>query len=135
MLFKEVVGDCAWLKPQSTPSDRTNSFWAFAVRLVHPNISWIQFRKKFMELGGDGIYATWKLSYQEPMFQTMNFSGKEKVIAATYEGQLQKWTPGLCPVAEKIQQQILAFKTNYWDWERAEKQAAILRKTIEFFGH
>jgi perosamine synthetase len=68
------------------------------------------------------------------MFQSMDFSGKEKVIEATYKGTLQEWGPGLCPVAEEIQQQILAFKTNYWDWSRAEKQAQVLKDTIAFFG-
>jgi perosamine synthetase len=91
------------------------------------------FRNKFMELGGDGIYAAWKLSYQEPMFQNMNFMGKKSVIEATYGGRLQNWSPGLCPVAEKLQRQILAFKTNYWDWNRALEQAEILRKTIKYF--
>jgi perosamine synthetase len=133
-LFKDAVGDCNWLVPQVTPAEYTNAYWAFAARLTHPNVSWTDFRSKFMELGGDGIYGVWKLSYQEPMFQSMDFSGKEKVIEATYKGTLQEWGPGLCPVAEEIQQQILAFKTNYWDWSRAEKQAQVLKDTIAFFG-
>ncbi|MDO8482081.1 MAG: DegT/DnrJ/EryC1/StrS family aminotransferase [bacterium] len=135
-LFIEAIGDCKWLKPQRTPSHSTNSYWALAVRLTNPNIKWTDFRKKFMEFGGDGIYGTWKLSYQEPMFQdaTSNLSGKEKVIKATYKGKLQKYKPGLCPVAERVQKQILAFKTNYWDWARAEKQAKVLKKTIAHFG-
>lgn len=132
-LFKEAVGDCSWLIPQVTPPEYTNAYWAFAARLTHTSVSWADFRTKFMELGGDGIYGAWKLSYLEPMFQTMNFSGKEKVIAATYKGELQKWEEGLCPVAEKVQKQILAFKTNYWDWDRALQQAEILKQTIAFF--
>lgn len=132
-LFEQAIDNCKWLIPQFTPSDRTNSYWALAVRIVHPVISWQMFRNKFMELGGDGIYAAWKLSYQEPMFQNMNFMGKKSVIEATYGGRLQNWSPGLCPVAEKLQRQILAFKTNYWDWNRALEQAEILRKTIKYF--
>lgn len=135
-LFTEAIGDCAWLKPQATPGHSVNSYWAFTARLVHPDIEWTAFRTKFMEQGGDGIYATWMLSYLEPMFRkaTLNFAGKEKVIEATYKGTLQKYEKGLCPVAERIQPQILAFKTNYWDWERAERQAEILKKTIAHFG-
>lgn len=134
-LFLEAIGDCEWLKPQKTPAHCVNSYWALAVRLTHPKIKWTEFRKKFMELGGDGIYAAWKLSYQEEMFQknTRNFAGKEKVIDATYKGKLQNYSAGLCPVAERVQRQILAFKTNYWDWKRAEKQAAVLKKTIRYF--
>lgn len=136
-LFTEAIGDCTWLLPQRTPSHSTNSYWALAVRLVHPDVEWTEFRKKFMALGGDGIYGTWKLSYLEPMFRkgSFNLSGKEKVIKATHKGKLQAWEEGLCPVAERVQKQILAFKTNYWDWSRAEKQAEILRKTIAFYGN
>jgi len=107
------------------------------VRLVNADIEWTAFRKKYIELGGDGIYAAWMLSYLEPMFQkeSRNFSGKERVIEATYKGEMQKWKTGLCPVAERIQPQILAFKTNYWDWERAKQQAEVLRKTIAFYGN
>jgi len=135
-LFIEAIGGCTWLKPQVTPPECTNVYWSLAVRLTHPDIPWKDFRKTFMEFGGDGIYATWKLSYQEPMFQpgTRDFGGKEEVIAATYKGELQAFDAALCPVAEKIQKQILAFKTNYWDWERAEAQAEALRKTIQHFS-
>lgn len=134
-LFIDAIGACGWLKPQVTPADYVNSYWGLAVRLVHPNVSWAEFRKKSIELGGDGIYAAWKLSYQEPMFQsaTRNFSGKEKILEATHEGGIPTYAVGLCPVAEKVQKQILALKTNYWDWERAERQADILKKTIAFY--
>ncbi len=133
-LFIDAMKGCDWLIPQRTPEGYKNVYWGLAVRLVDAPVSWVDFRKKFMELGGDGIYATWKLTYQEPMFQTMNLAGKEEVIRATYKGTLQDYTSRLCPVAEKVQQQILAFKTNYWEWERAEKQADILKKTISLFN-
>jgi perosamine synthetase len=133
-LFTQAIGNCEWLRPQLVPKDYTNSYWAFAARLMHPSVSWTDFRRKFMELGGDGVYGAWKLTYLEPMFQTKNFSGKEKIFEALYAGTYQQWGPGLCPVAEKVQQQILAFKTNYWEWGRAEQQAEVLRKTIAFFS-
>lgn len=132
-LFIKTIGNCKWLKVQKTPSHCKHSYWALPVRIVHPKVSWVEFRKKFMELGGDGIYATWKLTYMEPMFQKMDFSGKEKIIKEIYKGKLQEYKTGLCPVAEKLQKEILAFKTNYWDWQRAQKQALILKKTIEFY--
>jgi len=135
-LFIEAMRGCEWLKPQVTPEGYVNSYWALAVRLVHPTLAWKDFRKKFMELGGDGIYAAWKLSYQEPMFResTRNFSGKENILEAVHKGGLPIYPDGLCPVAERVQKQILSFKTNYWDWRRAEKQAEILRKTIAFYA-
>jgi perosamine synthetase len=134
-LFMDAMKGCDWLVPQFTPEGYKNVYWGLAVRLVDAPVTWTDFRKKFMEFGGNGIYATWKLTYQEPMFQEMNFSGKEEIIKAMYKGTLQEWKPGLCPVAEKVQQQILAFKTNYWEWDRAEKQAEILKQTIAFFNN
>ncbi len=133
-LFIDAMKGCDWLVPQYTPEGYKNVYWGLAVRLVDAPVTWVDFRKKFMELGGDGIYAAWKLTYLEPMFETMDFSGKESVIKATYKGTLQEYKQGLCPVAEKVQQQILAFKTNYWDWERAVRQADVLKKTISYFN-
>lgn len=133
-LFIDAMKGCDWLVPQHTPEGYKNVYWGLAVRLVDAPVSWVDFRMKFKELGGDGIYATWKLTYQEPMFQEMNFAGKEDILKATYKGTFQEWKPGLCPVAEKVQQQILAFKTNYWECDRAEKQAEILKQTIAFFN-
>jgi len=132
-LFLDVLKSCRWLIPQKTPKHCVNSYWSLAVRLTHPKIKWVDFRKKFMEFGGDGIYAAWKLTYLEPMFQKKDFSGKEEIIKSLYRGNLQKYQKGLCPVAEKIQPRILAFKTNYWDWTRAERQAKILKRTIDFY--
>ena len=96
--------------------------------MVKPDITWYDFRRKFMELGGDGIYAAWQLTYLEPAFRNKSFLGREKFCEGyTYE-------KGLCPVAEKIQPQLLQFKTNYFDTAEAEQQAEILRKTIAYFG-
>lgn len=134
-LFIEAIGKCEWLKPQVTPKGYVNTYYGLAVRLVHPTLAWDDFRKKFRELGGDGFYAAWKLSYQEPMFRdtTRNFAGKEVVLERTHEGGIPSYAAGLCPVAEKVQKQIIAFKNNYWDWERAERQAEILNRTIAHF--
>ncbi len=136
-LLTATIGACSWLKPQVAPAHCGHSYWSFAVRLVHPRLAWTDFRQKFIEFGGDGIYAAWRLSYQEPMYQeaSINFGGKERVFEKTYSGTMQKFQEGLCPVAERVQKQILAFKTNYWEWERAEQQAEILKKTIAFYGN
>ena len=83
-----------------------------------------------MELGGDGIYSAWKLSYTEPAFKSMNFLGREKYIHKYGD---YKYEEGLCPIAEYLQKRMLQFKTNYWDEADAVKQAGILKKTIMYF--
>lgn len=128
--FLDAIGDCSWLKPQFTPDYCTNSYWTLAVLLNTERVNWYDFRSKFMEFGGDGIYSAWMLTYLEPAFRQHVFLGREKFIQdfGNYE-----YKRGLCPVAESIQPRLLQFKTNYWDEAIAVRQAEILRKTIEYF--
>ena len=128
--FNEIIRNCDWLRPQKVPKECVHSYWTFVTLLDHKNISWYDFRKKFMEFGGDGIYAAWKLTYMEPMFLNLAFSGRENFL----KDQIQKYNKGLCPNAESIQPKLLQFKTNYWDWSRAEKNFEALEKVIKFFS-
>ncbi len=131
-LFSQAVQGYDWLQPQQVGKDYTHSYWTWAVKLTHPGISWYTFRDKFQELGGDGIYAAWKITYLEPMFQQMSLLRREQFISAENRNQ---YKPGLCPVAEQLQGQLLQFKTNYWDFRQAVKQAEILRATVSYFSN
>ena len=132
--YQEIVSTCSWLVPQHIPEYATSSYWTYVVHLVHPSITWHQFRDKYREFGGDGIYAPWKLTYMEPFYQNMNLGGREKFFQPPfYHGDLQKYEPGLCPVAETLQRQLFQFKTNYFDAARFEKQVEALRQTIAYF--
>lgn len=128
--FHARIKDCSWLIPQKVPEECEHSYWTYVLKIENEEISWYDFRKKFMEFGGDGIYAAWKLTYLEPMFQNFAFSGRESFI----KGYLQDLKNGLCPNAEKIQKKLLQFKTNYWNWQRAEKNFEALEKTIKYFN-
>lgn len=127
-ILEDAVTGCDWLIPQRTPNECVNAYWTTAIRIDNPSVDWYTFRRKFMEFGGDGIYAAWKLNYLEPVFRNKNFMGRE-VFFDGYE-----YKEGLCPIAEKIQPQLLQFKTNYWDTDEAVQQADILRKTIKYFN-
>ena len=92
-LLAEAAQGCPWLVPQATPADCVHSYWTFACRLDDSvPFSWHDFRKKYLELGGDGFYGAWALSYLEPALR-----GKRLV-----EGQVQAFEQGLCPVAESM---------------------------------
>jgi perosamine synthetase len=130
-LFSEVIKDTPWLIPQYAGPEYKHSYWTWVVKLNDSEISWYDFRNKFVELGGDGIYGSWKLTYQEPMFQEKSFLGREKFIT---KENLVSYQPGLCPVAEDLQTKLLQFKTNYWEFSDALKQAEILKATIAFFS-
>lgn len=54
-----------------------HSYWTYVVSLDIEKVDWHEFRDKYIEFGGDGIYAAWKLSYQEPMFRTKAFLNRE----------------------------------------------------------
>jgi len=130
LLFEEAISECAWLTKQRTPSHCENAYWAAAFKLDTSIVSWNEFRQRYMEFGGDGIYAAWKLTYQEPAFRDRNFLGREKIIDmfGGYECH-----DGLCPVAEELQKSLLLFKTNYWSDARAKEQAEILQRTWRSF--
>jgi perosamine synthetase len=130
-LYAEAIKGCDWLVPQKVGKGYKNSYWTYVVKLDHPKVSWHQFRDKFLGLGGDGIYAAWKLTYLEPMFASMNLLGRERFIS---EKNKRSYKKGLCPHAEKIHPKLLQFKTNYWKLGEAEKQANILKKTIRYFS-
>lgn len=123
-LFDEAIKDANSLKRQREPEGYKNSYWAYCMVLIteKPKIDWYQFRNLFIKNGGDGYYAAWKLSYEEPLF--LNEIQK-------LPGVWQKYESGLCPNAEHLQPRMIQLKTNYWDLSEAEKQAEILHKTIK----
>lgn len=90
-------------------------------------MSWYEFRDCYKRLGGHGIYAAWKLTYLEPMFENMNLVGRNKNLEG-YE-----YKRGLCPTAEKLQPQLLQFKTNYWNESELMEQIDVLKETIAWF--
>jgi hypothetical protein len=114
--------------PQFVPAGYKNSYWSLA--LVYEGhssagVSWQQFRKRYLENGGDGIYGAWSVPYLEPVMAKGNF---KKMNPLVYEGI--SYVPGLCPVAEEVQQKIMQFKTNYRNIDLAREKARILKKTI-----
>lgn len=106
------------LIPQKTPDGFKNSYYTYGVLYngIDYGIEWQTFRKKYIELGGDGIYAAWKTQNQEPCF-------KENKIG---------W--GDVPVSEKLQRNLMQFTTNQQDSLEIKIQMNALEKTIKHFG-
>jgi perosamine synthetase len=128
--LNSVVNDVPWLRPQASYQNSEHSFWAAPIILDRTDITWQQFRNKFMEFGGKGIYAAWQLSYLEPAFQNLNFCGREKFINQEIS---KRYISGYCPNAEYIQPRILAFRTNEWESDSQEMQISALNKVIKHF--
>lgn len=125
-IFDQVINTTHLLKRQAEPKGYTNSYWSYSAILEteHPETDWFKFRDLFQKNGGDGFYAAWLLSYDEPLFRN-EVQYKEEIW--------QKYEKGLCPVAEFLQKRMIQFKTNYWNIEEAEQQANILYQTIQQF--
>jgi perosamine synthetase len=128
--FLKAIDGCSWLTPQKVNDGDEHTYWAFPVVLDTDKVEWHTFRKKFMEMGGDGIYAAWKLSYTEPAYRDMSFLGREELIRKYGEYDYSKV---VCPNAEYLQPRMLQFKTDYWDEADAIRQADILKATIDYF--
>lgn len=128
--YQEEVEKCNWLYPQYVQKDNLHSYWTYAVMLDTEKVKWHEFRNKYLEFGGDGIYAAWKLSYQEPMFKNKSFLNREKLgLYDHYD-----YNAVHCINAEYLQPKLLQFKTNYYCEEKAKQQAKILNKTIAYFN-
>ena len=69
--YREVMKDSKLFIPQKIQKNYTCTYWTFAVRFLGKQfgIEWQEFRKKYVEFGGDGIYAGNLLLYQEPAFK------------------------------------------------------------------
>ncbi len=115
-IFQDIMTTCDYLIPQYVPPNYTNSYYALGVLYEGERsvgVSWIDFRKKYIENGGDGIYGACSVPYLEPA--------------------LEDRPHDVCPVAEQLQPKLMQFKTNYRDMELAKVKAAALEKTIKGF--
>lgn len=73
-MYDQAVEGCDWLVPQAVPDGYRHSYWTYVLKLENDGeFSWYDFRRKYMELGGDGIYAAWQLTYLEPAFRRQSF--------------------------------------------------------------
>jgi perosamine synthetase len=115
-IYAKVVHGCDWLVPQTVPEEYQHSYWTYVVKLETNNkFSWYDFRKKYIELGGDGFYAAWRPVHLEPVFR------------------MRGYQPGLCPTTESVQPKLIQFKTSYTDLDVAEQKAGALAETIDYF--
>lgn len=135
-LYAQAIDDCDWLTPQYVPEGYTNTYYTYAVKFEGQKIgvSWQDFRRKYMEYGGEGIYAAWSVVYLETVFQRGNFYGRDCPLSCPLNKGKIRYEKGLCPVAEEIQPKLMQFVNNYSSVEVAEPKVEALRKTIRFFG-
>lgn len=130
-MYKEVLEstNCDWLIPQRTPKGDRNSYYTFTVKFERNDIEWVDFRKIYVENGGDGIYAAWALCYQEDSIEQV-----KSILESWQLGGRLCTEKGICPNAEIIQSQLMQFTTNQKDEAEMQIQADALNKTIIYFS-
>lgn len=115
--YLEVMNDSDLFLPQKTETGFRNTYWTFATRFLGKKygVSWYEFRKKYMENGGDGIYSAHQTINNEPCFKN------------------SKIGYGEVPIAESLQKELMLFTTNQQDAQERITQINTLEKTINFF--
>jgi len=124
-----MTSECDYLIPQKTPEGSTNSYYTLGVKFLGKEkigVSWEDFRKTYVENGGDGFYGAWSVPYLEPVMSERKFA---KRLPEVYKNI--SYSVGLCPVAEKVQPLIQQWKSNYRSLELAKHKAGILEKVIK----
>lgn len=135
-MYSEVVKDCDWLIPQYVPPEYEHTYYTYVVKFESDivGVSWQDFRKKYIEFGGDGIYAAWSLVYLEPVYSNYNFYGKGcPHNCPLYKGHVE-YKKGLCPIAEEIQPKLMQFVNNYGSIKEAKPKVKALKRTIDYFS-
>lgn len=130
-LFIEVMEETDYLISQVTPDDYINTYYTLGVIYKGKEsfgVSWENFRDKYIEDGGDGIYGAWSVPYLEPFMIERKY-----VKRCPYIYQNINYEKGICPISEKIQPFIMQFKTNYRNLELAKEKVNSLRKVIKYF--
>ncbi len=115
--YLQILNNSSLFIPQKVQDGYTNTYYTFAARFLGNDcgISWYDFRKKYMEFGGDGIYAAHQLVYNEPCFRQNNIGY------------------GKAPVSEKLQQELMLFTTNQRNEDERKSQTLALQKTLDYF--
>lgn len=129
-MYLDVVKDCDYLIPQKVPAGCNNTYWAVAMRYERSDVSWQDFRYKYVEFGGDGIYAAWALLYHETVVTSGVWKKRCPPLYANIDFPMKR----LCPNAEAVQPKIMQFVNNYGSVEEAAPMVDALAKTIRHFA-
>jgi perosamine synthetase len=130
-LYKDIIksNSCDWLVPQKLPKGDIHSYYTFAMKFSHSDITWQDFRKEYIKNRGDGIYASWTLCYLEDSIPNV----KEFLNEIGLKNRFF-FEKGLCKNAEKVQRQLMQLTTNQKDENEMYKQGEALNKTIKHFS-
>lgn len=128
LAMRDICSNYTFMIPQKDIKGSRNTFWTFATRFTHPDVSWQDFRKKFIELGGESIYGCWALTYDEPVVSQGQYKYHNPPLFDHLEFDRSSY-----PNAELIQPQLMLFPLNYPSLETAMPILDGLKKTLDFY--
>lgn len=110
-----------WFVPQKTPDYVEHAYYTFSCEYKVEMLNgkhWKTFYNEFIRRGGDGFYACVANPYlEESLYQIYKNKFKEDYY--------------LCPNAEKLQRNVMCFKTNYRNFNEAVKQVDLLCELLD----
>jgi perosamine synthetase len=130
--------NCEWLIPPYVPEGYTHSYWCYACNLNEDllGVDWREFRKTFIQHGGDGLYGAWRPVHLEPIFRTMAYYGsrdRAPNFDPRYRGRMKSYNEGDCPNVETFQKTLCLFKTGMQTLDKVNAQVDALRSTIRYY--
>ena len=116
--YRSLLKNSKFLKSQKVNLGYQHTFYTFSAKYIgeKQDVSWEDFRKKYMSFGGDGIYAASKLLHQEPAFKNNNIGYGET------------------PIAVELQKKLMNFTTNQANESERTTQLEALDKTLSYYG-
>ena len=139
--YERVIQEekCEWLIPPYTPQGCLHTYWTHPVRLDEKNlgVDWRQFRKVFIESGGDGLYGCYTPVHLEPVFRDLSFYGSKErspLYDPRYKGNVKGYGEWDCPTLKAIRKQLCLFKTGMQRMENVKLQVDALQATIRHFA-
>jgi len=116
--YRSLLKNSKFLKPQKVNLGYQHTFYTFSAKYIgeKQDVSWEDFRKKYMSFGGDGIYAASKLLHQEPAYKNNNIGYGET------------------PIAVELQKKLMNFTTNQANESERTIQLEALDKTLSYYG-
>ena len=129
--FSEAIKDSKLLIEQKKSKNISHSHYTFSAKLINNNKKkWKDIYNLYKSKTGHGFYGACVCPHLEPAIKThMRKTGCfncRKISTGCFCTK-----KGFLPIAEKIQKQILQFKTNYRNLNEAKKNSKILKKLLQ----
>ncbi len=116
-IYNEAVADIPWIRPQHTPTDRTNVYhlWAGTFEGDKHGIKKDDFSRELSAVkikGGFGLGYIQKPAYLHDVIRKpLAYKRGCPTKPPYYDGNMANYEPGLCPIAEDVMPRLMLIST------------------------